>query len=152
MSLDGVGGPGGAWLIAALALGIAELAIPGVFLVFLAIAAAITGVALLALPALPLAAQIGSFAVWSIAAVLIGRRWYRDYPVAGDRLLNDRAGRLVGEIAELETAIVAGEGRVRIGDGSWPARGPALPAGARVRIMQVAGGVLVVEPLGTTPR
>ena len=41
MTLDGVGGAAGAWLIAALVLGIAELAIPGVFAIFLAIAAAI---------------------------------------------------------------------------------------------------------------
>lgn len=147
MTLDAVGGAGGAWLVAALALGIAELAIPGVFLVFLAVAAAITGVATLALPALPVAAQLASFAAWSVAAVLIGRRWYRDYPVESDRRLNDRAAALIGRTAEVEAAIVGGEGRVRIGDGGWPARGPTLAAGERVRIVAVEGGVVLVEPL-----
>ena len=144
--IDQIGGAGGMWLIAALALGIAELAIPGVFLVFLAIAAAVTGVATLALPALPLAAQLGSFAVWSVVAVAIGRRWYRDYPVSSDRQLNDRAARMIGQRGELATAIVGGEGRVRIGDGSWRARGPALPAGAQVRVTAVEDGVVLVEP------
>ncbi len=141
-------GVSGAWLIAALLLGIAELAVPGVFLVFLAIAAAATGLAVFALPDLPVAAQLGSFAAWSVVTVLIGKRWYVDYPVeGGDPMLNDRAARLVGEIVTVETAIVAGHGRVLVGDGGWPARGPAAGVGERMRVAAVDGGTLVVERL-----
>ncbi|WP_294356385.1 NfeD family protein [uncultured Sphingomonas sp.] len=137
-----------AWLIAALLLGIAELAIPGVFLVFVAVAAAIVGLALLALPDLPIAAQIGAFAAWSVVTVLIGRRWYRDYPVEGDAAqLNDPAARLVGAVVTVERAIKHGSGRVTLGDGSWPARGPELPAGVSARVVAVDVGVLVIEPL-----
>lgn len=136
-----------AWLIAALVLGIAELAVPGVFLVFLAIAAAATGIAVFALPDLPVAAQLASFAVWSVVTVLIGKRWYLDYPVAGDPLLNDRGARLVGEVVTVETAIVAGHGRVAVGDGSWPARGADAAAGARVRVAAVVDGEVVVEAI-----
>lgn len=135
-----------AWLIAAFALGIAELAVPGVFLIFLAIAAGITGVALLALPDLPVAAQLASFAAWSAVAVLIGRRWYRDYPVAGgDARLNDRAAGMTGAVVTVERAIVDGAGRVIVGDGTWPARGPDLATGARARIVAVDGAIVVVE-------
>ena len=145
--MGGIGEPG-AWLIAALVLGIAELAAPGIFLVFLAIAAAVTGAITFALPDLPIAAQIAAFAVWSTVAVLIGRRWYRDYPVAGDDpLLNDRAARLVGQVVVVETALVGGHGRVLIGDGSWPARGDDTVAGTRVKITAVVDGAVVVEPL-----
>ncbi|MEG3164136.1 NfeD family protein [Sphingomonas sp. PB2P19] len=140
----GVIDPPVAWLIAALLLGIAELAVPGVFLVFLAIAAAVTGVAVFALPALPVAAQLGSFAVWSVVTVLIGKRWYRDYPVAGDPLLNDRAARLVGQPAVVVVPIEGGVGRVRIGDGDWPASGPDAPAGTAMRIVAVRDGVAEV--------
>ena len=145
-----LGGAGGAWLAAALVLGIAELAVPGVFLVFLAVAAAITGVAVLVLGEVPAAIQLASFAAWSVVAVLVGRRWYRDYPVAtADALLNDRAARLIGGIARLETAIVDGRGRAIVGDGTWPVKGPEkgpdLPAGATVRIVAVEGATLVVE-------
>lgn len=147
MTIDAVGGAAGIWLIAALVLGILELVVPGVFLVFLAIAAAITGVATLALADLPVAGQLASFAVWSVVAVLVGRRWYRDFPVAGDARLNDRAARLIGETVVVEAAIDGGCGRVRVGDGSWPARGPDMAVGARAEIVAVAGGVLVVEPL-----
>lgn len=142
-------GDAGWWLIAALLLGIAELAVPGVFLVFLALAAAITGAALLALD-LPIAAQLASFGMWSVVAVLIGRRWYTDYPVASDAHLNDRTARMVGEVVEVETALVDGRGRVRVGDGAWPASGPDAPAGTRVRIVAVEGGVVVVEALRPT--
>ena len=147
-SLDGIGGAAGAWLIAALVLGIAELAVPGVFLVFLAIAAAVTGVAVFALPDLPVAAQLGAFAVWSAVTVLIGKRWYRDYPVeGGDPMLNDRSARLVGQVVVVETTIVGGRGRVLIGDGSWPARGADAAVGAPVRVAAVVDGEVVVEPL-----
>ena len=144
----GMIGAAGAWLIAALVLGIAELAAPGIFFVFLAIAAAVTGIALLALPELPIAVQLASFAVWSTVTVLIGRRWYRDYPVAGaDPMLNDRSARMVGQIVIVETAIVDGRGRVLVGDGSWPARGDDAAAGSRVRITRVADGVADVTPV-----
>jgi membrane protein implicated in regulation of membrane protease activity len=140
-------GPAVAWLIAALVLGIAELAVPGVFLVFLAIAAAFTGVMALAFPDLPVAVQLVAFAVWSVVAVTIGKRWYRDYPVeGGDPLLNDRAARLIGQIVIVETALVDGQGRVLVGDGSWPARGSDAAVGTRVRIVAVMDGAVAVEP------
>ncbi len=136
------------WLAAAVVLGIAELLVPGVFLIFLAIAAAVVGVALLALPDLPLAAQLGAFAVWSVVTVLIGRRWYVDYPVeTSDPLLNDRAARMVGEIVTVSVPIVAGSGRVRVGDSEWPAAGPDAEAGTRMRVVKVTGGIVSVEPL-----
>ncbi|MDD1450543.1 NfeD family protein [Sphingomonas sp. H160509] len=141
-------GAAGAWLIAALVLGIAGLAVPGVFLMFLAIAAAVTGVAVFVLPDLPVAAQLAAFGIWSAVAVLIGKRWYRDYPVeGGDPMLNDRSARLVGQVVVVETALVSGRGRVLVGDGSWPARGEDAAVGVRVRVAAVVDGEVVVEPL-----
>lgn len=148
MNLDSIGGPSGAWLIAALLLGVAELAAPGVFLVFLAIAAAITGVLAFALPDLSAPAQLAAFGAWSVAAVLVGRRWYRDYPVASEAaLLNDRAAQMIGRVVTVEVAIEHGRGRVRVGDGAWPATGPDLSAGERARVVAVRGGVLEVTGL-----
>jgi inner membrane protein len=51
----------------------------------------------------------------------------------------------------VEVAIEHGRGRVRVGDGAWPARGPDLPAGARARVVGIEGGVLVVEKLEDFP-
>lgn len=149
MTFDGwLSNAGALWLAAAILLGLAELAIPGVFLIFLAIAAAITGVAVLVLPELSLAAQLASFAAWTAAAVLIGKRWYVDYPVeTTDPLLNDRAARMIGEVVLVDEPIIRGAGRVRIGDGAWLAYGPDAEAGATVRIVGHDGGALRVEPI-----
>ena len=148
MDLGTFGGVGGAWIIAALALGIAELVIPGVFLIFLAIAAAITGIAAFVLSDLSLTAQIASFTAWSAVTVLIGKRWYRDYPVeTTDALLNDRGGRLVGQVVTISEAITDGHGRAHVGDGEWPACGPDMPAGAHMRVAAVRDGQLMVEPI-----
>ena len=149
MTLDTIGGAAGAWLIAALLLGIAELVIPGVFAVFIAIAAAVVGVAVLVLPGLPVAAQIAAFALWSIVTVLIGKRWYVYFPVpSSDPQLNDRVARLIGTTAVVQVAIGPDGGRVTVGDGSWPARGVVAEAGARVRIVAIRDGIAIVEPAG----
>jgi len=139
------------WVALAIALGLAELAAPGVFLVFLAIAAAITGVATFALPALSPLLQLASFAGWSAASIAIGRRWYLDYPVAtADPLLNDRGSRLIGDIVTVVATISDGEGRVRVGDGVWTATGPDALEGTSVQIVAVRDGKLVVEQLPKT--
>lgn len=142
--------PGLIWLAAALLLGGAELLVPGVFLIFLSVAAAITGGFLLLFPDLPLAAQLVSFAAWAGIAVFLARRWYHDNPVASaDPLLNDRVARLLGQTVTVVEAIDGGTGRVRVGDGEWFARGPDVAAGTRVRITGVQGNVLTVEPVPT---
>jgi len=135
------------WLALALVLGGAELVVPGVFLIFLAIAAAVTAAIGWAVPGLPLGAELAAFGVWSAVAVLVGRRWYRDYPLESeDALLNDRTARMIGQVVTVEAAIVGGHGRVRVGDGAWPATGADLPVGERGRVVSVEDGVLVVEP------
>ncbi|KQM41257.1 NfeD family protein [Sphingomonas sp. Leaf10] len=135
------------WLLLAAALGAAELAVPGVFLVFVAIAATITGLLALLFPALTLPAELAVFGAWSVVTVLIGRRWYAEYPVdSDDPLLNDRAARLIGQDVIVVEAIVGGIGRVRVGDSDWIARGPDLEAGRRVRIVGVSGSTLSVAP------
>ncbi len=139
--------PGLAWLILAAALAIAELAAPGIFLVFVAAGAAVTGVVTLLIPNFVLTFQVFLFAIASAAAVGAGRRWYRRNPVASaDPLLNDRVARLIGEIVTVVEPIEAGRGRVKVGDGEWPARGADAQAGARVRITGGYDGALDVEP------
>jgi len=134
------------WLIIAVILGVAELLVPGVFLIWLSAAAAITGlVALLGGP--PVAYQFIIFAALALITTWMGRRWYLAHPVqSNDPLLNDRAARLVGQTVTVSVAIEGGEGRVRVGDGEWPARGPDSPVGARLRIVEVKHGCVIVEP------
>lgn len=134
------------WFVAALALGIAELIAPGFFMIFLAIGAAVTGAVLLALPDQHLLVQALIFAGATAVSAALGYRWYRKTAPTEDPLLNDRAGRLVGEIVTVTEPITAGGGRVKVGDGAWPARGPDAPLGARVRVVGANSGELLVEP------
>jgi hypothetical protein len=135
-----------AWLAAALLLGVAELIAPGFFLIFLALGAGITGFVLLALPDQPVLVQAAIFAIASAAAAAIGYRWYRRTAPNADPLLNDRAARLIGEVVTVTEPISAGSGRVKVGDGAWPARGPDAPLGAKVRVVGEHSGELLVEP------
>ncbi|MGN6819725.1 MAG: NfeD family protein [Sphingomonas sp.] len=135
-----------AWLVAALVLGVAELIAPGFFLIFLALGAGITGFVLLALPDQPILVQAAIFAIASGVAAAIGYRWYRTSAPSEDPLLNDRAARLIGEVVTVTEAISASSGRVKVGDGAWPARGPDAPLGAKVRVVGESSGELLVEP------
>jgi len=133
------------WLIGGLVLLSAEMLIPGVYLVWIGLAALLTG--LLAF-ALPLPAELASFAVLSVGATYLGRHWYRERSVtSSDPLLNDRAARLVGEIVEVVEAVDGGRGRVKVGDGIWSARGGPAPVGARVRVADSDCQILIVETL-----
>ncbi len=139
--------PRWAWLALGLALAAAEIAVPGFFLIWLALAAILTGVVAWTVPIGP-AVQIVLFAVTAFALVLAARRWIgAGSVVSADPLMNDRGGRLVGELVEVTQAISGGKGRVRQGDGEWLARGPDVPAGTRVRVAGHDGAVLIVEPV-----
>lgn len=134
------------WLILAVALAAAELALPGVFLIWVAAAAAVTGLVTLAFEP-PLALQFLLFAGLAAGTTWAGRRWYLRHPVpSADPLLNDRVGRLVGETVVVTAPIVNGRGRARVGDSEWSIRGPDAPAGACMRVLGVEGGALVVRP------
>jgi membrane protein implicated in regulation of membrane protease activity len=138
------------WLIIAALFAICELMLPGVYLTFLALGAAATGVLALVFPELGAIGQFISFAAWSTVAVLVGKRWYGANPVpSADPDLNNRAARMIGQSVTVVDAISGGSGRVRVGDGEWPAEGPDLPAGAKARIVDVRGGVVVIEVIPT---
>lgn len=135
------------WLAIALILGIAEIVMPGIFLIWIALGAAITGIAVYLVP-MALAFQIVLFAGLCLLATYIGRRWYKDDPgESEDPLLNDRTARLVGQVVTVSQAIEAGRGRVKVGDTQWQCKGIDSPAGAQVRIVGAEGSLLLVEGL-----
>lgn len=135
------------WMILAAILGVAEMILPGFFLIWLGLAALVTGILTL-LIGINEPAQFAIFAVLAIAAVYAGRRWFALNPIeSSDPKLNDRVGRLIGEVVTVAEAIEAGSGRVRVGDGIWNATGPDCPAGTHVRIIGARDGRLIVEAL-----
>ena len=143
--------PGWLWMIGGVVLLIAEIIAPGFFLVFIGAAAIATG-AFALLFGLGIPAQLALFALYALLAVMVGRRFYAN--AAGDSsdpLLNDRSARMIGKVVTVVEAVDAHNGRVRVGDGEWNARGgPAVP-GERVRITGVDGNCLNVEAERTLP-
>ncbi len=134
------------WLVFAALLGIGEVLLPGVFLIWVALAAAVTGLISLAVP-LSVPLQFILFATLCLIAVWGGRRWYAANPVdSQDPMLNDRTARLIGETVIVVEPIEAGHGRVKVGDSVWSCRGPDAPVGAHVRITGAEASVLLVEP------
>ena len=134
------------WLIAALLLGAAEIVAPGFFLIWLGAAALLTALVTIAL-GIALPVQFALFAVAAIVAVYAGRRWlYQHQPESSDPLLNDRAARLIGQVVLVVEPIAADQGRVRVGDGVWTARGAPAAAGERVRVVGADGSRLIVAP------
>ena len=133
------------WLVFAAILGMGEVILPGVFLIWVALAAAVTGLIALALP-VSVPVQLLIFALLCLLSVWGGRRWYAANPVGSqDPLLNDRTARLVGEIVTVVEPIDNGRGRVKVGDSVWPCRGPDAPVGSQVRVVGAEASVLKVE-------
>ena len=133
------------WLSVGVLLVAAEIVAPGFFLIWLGAAAIVTGmIAWIAPVSVPL--QLGIFAVLSFIALYSARRWLKANPITTtDPHLNQRGGRLVGEVLTVTKAIEDGRGRAKVGDGEWPVRGPDTAEGAKVRVVSADGGELVVE-------
>jgi len=143
--------PGWLWMIGGVLLLIAEIIAPGFFLVFIGAAALATG-AFALLFELGTASQLALFALYSLIAVMVGRRFYANAAVdSSDPLLNDRSARLVGKVVTVVETVDAHSGRVRVGDSDWSARGGSAAIGDKVRITGVDGNCLTVEAERTLP-
>jgi membrane protein implicated in regulation of membrane protease activity len=137
--------PGWLWLIGGVVLLIAEVIAPGFFLVFIGAAAIAAGL-FTVLFSLGTVSQLALFALYALLAVMIGRRFYANAGSSHSTvLLNDPARRLVGKVVTVVAAVDEHNGRVRVGDGEWSARGGPAAVGERVRITGVDGNCLEVE-------
>lgn len=137
------------WWVLGFVLLAAELVAPGVFLIWIGVAALAVGILSLMLWEVGFwtwQVQLVLFALLSVAAVLLGRRFVLSTSEATDEpLLNQRAESLVGRTAVLEKPIAEGRGRIRLDDTFWVVEGPDLPAGTRVRVVSTHGRNLTVE-------
>lgn len=136
---------GWAWWILACVFLIAELLVPGVFLVWLGAAA--VAIALIEIVIdMPWQLEIAVFAVLSLVLVLVARPWVlrrqsldTDQPHLNQRMLD-----FIGRRFVLEKDIVNGRGRIRIDDTLWDVLGPDQPAGTWVVVTGVEGTRLTV--------
>jgi len=139
--------PAWLWLVGGIVLLIAELVAPGYFLMFIGAAAIATGLLSLAFP-LASALQLGIFAILAILIARVGgkRAYASRYDYSSDPLLNNPTARLLGRVVVVTEPVDRNGGRVRVGDGEWPARGGPAAIGERVRIVDIEGNCLKVEP------
>jgi membrane protein implicated in regulation of membrane protease activity len=133
------------WALGGL-LVIVEALAPGFMLLWFGIAAGLVGLVLVVWPGLGLGVQLLLYAGLAVLSVLGWSRFQRLRPTASDHPgLNRRGAEYVGRRFDLVTPIVNGRGRIKVGDSSWPASGPDLPAGQSVEVTGIDGTVLQVR-------
>ena len=136
----------GWWLLALILIG-AELMLPGFFMLWIGIAAAAMGLILLVLPELSFLPQTMIFVLLALISCYGYWRFVRR--IAGGPsdlpLLNRRGEQLIGRRFVLDSAIVNGQGKARVGDSLWLVEGPELPAGTAIEVVAVDGSTLKVR-------
>jgi len=135
------------WWALAAALLVCEMLLPGVVFLFIAIGAAVTGLIVLIASGAALEFQLVVFAIVSVVSAVALRPYFKRLQSrTADATLNARGEALVGREFILDQPILAGRGRIKLGDGSWIVTGPDMVAGAKVRVAAVRGTELRVEP------
>ena len=131
------------WLTIGVVLCAFEALAPGMFMLWLGIAAIVTGVVVFLAP-LTVEWSLLLFCLLALLSVATGRKFYGAQDKESDKpFLNRRADAMIGQIFTLESAIADGEGRIRYHDSVWRVQGPDLPAGTRVRVTGVADPTLL---------
>jgi membrane protein implicated in regulation of membrane protease activity len=133
------------WILAGLLL-ILELTAPTFFFLWLGIAAAAVGLILLVFPAIALETQLVLFGIAAIVAVLAWRKYRETRPLLTDQPnLNRRGHQYIGRVFSLNEPITNGVGKVTVDDSTWKVKGPDLPAGTHIKVVDVDGVVFRVE-------
>lgn len=139
------------WMVLGFVLLALEILVPGVFLLWIGIAALITGAISLVIwdaGAWLWQVQVLVFLLLSLVSAYLGNRLMGGRNSPSDQpLLNRRGEQLIGRTATLTEPIQEGRGRIQLGDTLWLVSGPDLPPGTRVRVASVQGSELVVEPV-----
>ncbi len=137
------------WLTFAVVLIILEMFSPGAFFLWLGISASCVGGILFLSPDLSWQTQWMSFALLSVASIVIWR-WSRGFfpdKVSEVPNLNRRAEQYVGRTFNLIEPIVNGTGKIKVDDSTWRVRGDDAPMDSLVRVTGVDGIVFDVELL-----
>lgn len=137
------------WMALGLILLTLEILVPGIFLLWIGIAAIIVGT---------LSLLLGDAAFWSwqlqvvlflglsLVSAYVGKKVMTNGNDVSDQpLLNQRAQQLVGRTATLAEPISEGQGRIRLGDTQWRVIGPDSPVGTKVKVVSTDGSELIVE-------
>ena len=137
------------WLSVGLLLIAAETMAPGLFMIWLGLAALVLFFVVWLFPDLSLLMQVVLFVVFSFVMVGIYFQFFRGRETPSDKpFLNRRGEQLIDQVYPLESAIVNGHGRVKIGDAFWTVQGTDMPVNSLVRVVAVDSMTLKVVQAG----
>lgn len=134
------------WMIAAAAFLVLEIITPGVFFIWIGIAAFITGV-IDALAPTTTPATLGMiFAVLAVISACVGRKVMKKKQDAPS-VLNNRMEQYVGQTFQVYEDVTDGRGKIKVGDTVWPViASKDIPASVSVKVVAVRGTAFEVEP------
>ena len=134
------------WWVLALVLVFLEMFAPGVFFLWIGLAAGVVGLGLYLLPDLTWEVQFFAFAILSVLLAVLGRWWIGRHPIATDQpRLNRRGEQYIDRVFTLEEPLVNGVGKLRVDDTTWKIFGPDCAVNTQVKVVGVEGVVLRVE-------
>ena len=138
-----------AWLSIGVLLMIAELFVPGVFVMWFGFGAVLTGLITALAGGLSVAMQLLIFVIMSVISLIFGLSVYKKIFGPNKEKGNDTrtgAQRLIGKVFIVSEAIQNGKGKVTVGDTVWLARSKRkIAKGAEVVVVDVDGTQLLVE-------
>ena len=136
------------WLIFGILLVVLEVLAPGVIFLWMGIAAMVTGVMFYFIPGMEWEYQFILFAILSIVSVGGYRLYVRKHPVVDEQpALNRRGQQYVGRILTVTSDIEDGTGKASVDDSQWVVNGADCSAGSKVKVTEVNGTTLHVEPV-----
>ncbi len=129
------------WMSLGIAFLAFELMFPGIFMLWFGISGLLTAtlVYLLCFAGIP---AIALFLIFGVAVSMLG---YKYQNKDAKFLVNNVKNLMIGKIITLQNPLMNGQVRAKIGDGHWTLIGPDLPAGSKVKVVEVSGNSLVVE-------
>ncbi|AQS41111.1 MAG: Nodulation formation efficiency D like protein [Candidatus Tokpelaia hoelldobleri] len=138
------------WVILGFALLLLELLIPGVFLVWIGIAALITAIFSALANIIGLLAgwqsQIVVFLLLCVVLVWITQRFAAQLEHSEAPLLNRRTDEMLDMVITLSEPLHNGSGHTHIDDTIWRITGKDMPKGTRIRLVAYQNGAFQVEP------
>ncbi|MEM7172141.1 MAG: NfeD family protein [Pseudomonadota bacterium] len=135
------------WWVAALIFIGLEMLVPGAIFLWLGVSAGVVGALLLVAPETNWQIQFGLFAVLSVVSAYTWRAYRRRNPPppSDQPSLNRRGHQYVGRSFTLQSAIINGQGKLKVDDTIWKIEGEDLPKGTQIRVTGVDGTILKVE-------
>lgn len=136
------------WWVLGVLLLILEIISPAVFFLWMGISAGVVGLLVLIVPSMAWELQLVLFAAFSVASVMLWRRYLYKHPIESDQpKLNRRGEQYIGRTFTLEEPIVNGQGKIKVDDSIWKISGEDCPSGTKVQVNGVNGVVLIVNAI-----